>query len=252
MKRVVQLLLNKLGWQLIRQRDNPPVNPVLPACGLNSFFPVLKRIGFDPRHIIDVGANHGYWTRAALQFFPQACFTLVEPQDNLRTNIEDLIEQGYKLQWINAGAGDKPGTLMFTVAPRDDSSSFVPTSQAALATGRPQVPVAVRTLNEIVASSSAPAPEMVKIDAEGFDLKVLAGASNLFGKTEVFLVEAAVCAPRLENSMLEVIKRMAEAGYKPMDITDLNRSPKHGVLWLCELAFIRNDSPLLNSLDAYE
>jgi len=249
MKRVIQLFLNKLGWQLVRRRDNPPV---VPAYGLNSFFPVLKRIRLEPRHIIDVGANHGYWTRAALQFFPQACYTLVEPQDNLKTNIKDLIDQGYKLQWINAGAGDKPGSLMLTVGQRDDSSSFVPTSEAALAAGRLQVPVAVRTLNEIVASSGDPAPEIVKIDAEGFDLKVLAGASNLFGKTDIFFVEAAVCAPSLENSMLEVISRMAEAGYKPMDITDLNRSPKHGVLWLCELAFIRNNSPLLQRLDVYE
>ena len=39
------------------------------------------------------------------------------------------------------------------------------------------------------ASSGAGLPEMVKIDAEGFDLKVLAGASDLLGKTDIFLVE---------------------------------------------------------------
>jgi FkbM family methyltransferase len=48
------------------------------------------------------------------------------------------------------------------------------------------------TLNEIVASSNAPFPEKVKVDVEGFDLKVLAGASELLGKTDIFLVEAAV------------------------------------------------------------
>jgi hypothetical protein len=37
-----------------------------------------------------------------------------------------------------------------------------------------------------------------------------------------------------------------------MDITDMNRSPKHGVLWLCELAFIRKDSPLIRNLLSYE
>ena len=40
---------------------------------------------------------------------------------------------------------------------------------------------------------------------------------------------------------------MAKAGYNLMDITDLNRSPKHGVLWLCELAFLREGSPLLDA-----
>ncbi len=72
---------------------------------------------------------------------------------------------------------------------RDDSSTFVdrhdnPTAQ--------RITVPIITLNQIVASSDAGLPEMVKIDAEGFDLKVLAGASDLLGKTDIFLVEAVV------------------------------------------------------------
>jgi hypothetical protein len=111
--------------------------------------------------------------------------------------------------------------------------------------------VPVTTLNQIVASSDAPPPDMVKIDAEGFDLKVLAGASDLFGKTDIFLVEVVVCA-NYDNRVAEVIRFMAKAGYNLMDITDLNRSPKHGVLWLCEFAFLRDGSPLLDTATSYE
>jgi hypothetical protein len=94
---------------------------------------------------------------------------------------------------------------------------------------------------------------MVEIDAEGSDLKVLAGASDLFGKTEIFLVEAVVRTNTgYENSVAEVVKFMAKAGYNLMDITDLYRSPKHGVLWLCELAFLRGGSPLLDAATSYE
>ncbi len=93
---------------------------------------------------------------------------------------------------------------------------------------------------------------MVKIDAEGFDLKVLSGASALFGKVEVFLVEAVVCCVDYENTITEVIHRMASVGYRLIDITDLNRSPKYGVLWLCELAFLRKGSHLLDKVTSYE
>ena len=55
-----------------------------------------------------------------------------------------------------------------------------------------------------------------------------------------------------ENSIAEVVKFMAKAGYSLMDITDLNRSPTHGVLWLCELAFLRDGSPLLDFATSYE
>jgi FkbM family methyltransferase len=247
MKQLIKSILTKLGWQLIRQKDIPS-----PTYGLNSFFTLLKSLGFSPKHIIDVGANYGNWTRTAVKFFPEASYTLVEPQANLRENIQDLIAQGYKINWINAGAGDTQGNLMFTIAQRDDSSSFVPTAQEALAANRPQISVPVRTLREIVASSGLPVPEMIKIDAEGFDLKVLAGASDLFEKTEIFLVEALVCAPSYDNTIMEMINRMGKVGYKLMDITDLNRSPKHGLLWLCELAFVKNDSLLLKDRVFYE
>ena len=93
---------------------------------------------------------------------------------------------------------------------------------------------------------------MVKIDAEGFDLKVLTGATDLLGKTEIFFVEVTICSTGYENTIARVIHRMDEAGYKVVDITDVNRSLKYGVLWLCELAFLRNDSPLFESVTAYE
>src|SRR5262249_20010845 len=50
--------------------------------GLGHFFPLLRRMGFAPRHVVDVGANRGYWTRAAFKYFPNAVYTLVEPQDS--------------------------------------------------------------------------------------------------------------------------------------------------------------------------
>jgi hypothetical protein len=109
----------------------------------------------------------------------------------------------------------------------------------------------VKTLNQIATSSKSGMPDMVKIDAEGLDLKVLAGASELISKTEIFLVEAAVCAP-LENSVAGVMQFMSNAGYQLIDITDLNRSPKFGVLWLLEMAFLRKGSSLMRNVTPYE
>ena len=93
---------------------------------------------------------------------------------------------------------------------------------------------------------------MVKIDAEGFDLKVIDGAADLFGKTDVFLAEVSLGQRDFETTALAVIQKMADAGYRFIDITDLNRSPKFGVLWLCEFAFLRNSSTLLDAAANYE
>jgi FkbM family methyltransferase len=250
MKRIIHILLAKFGYRIIRIapiKDAPKTSE-----GLNPFFSLLKRFGFAPKHILDIGANHGYWTREAIKFFPDSSYTLIEPQDYLKTHIQDLLDQGRKIKWINAGASDHSGSMLFTISHRDDSSTFALTEEQAQAAGLQQTVVAVKTVNEIVASASDGLPEMAKIDAEGLDLKVLAGASDLLGKTDIFLVEVAVCEKVYQNSAAEVIKFMAGAGYRLVEITHLNRSPKHGVLWLCEFAFLRNGCSLFDSAASYE
>ena len=178
-KQLVQAGFGAFGLRLTRLSNEPKHYYDL----LDLLFLLLKRRGFSPNHIVDVGANHGYWTRTALNYFPDAYYTLIEPQEYLRENVEDLLarEDG-KIRWIGAGASDKLGTLPFTISDRDVASTFI-TSEAAKAHSIRQIEVPVVTLNEIVRTSSAPFPEMVKIDAEGFDLKVIAGASELLGRT---------------------------------------------------------------------
>lgn len=248
MKRVVHAVLKAGGYRL-NKIDPDAIEGVDELLG--SFLGALQKAGFSPRHILDVGANHGLWTRQAMVIFPDAQYTLVEPQDELKREIDDLVRSGRKIEWINAAASDRAGTMAFTITHRDDSSTLSMSAQEARAAGLKQVPMIVRTLNEIVSASGKGCPEMVKIDAEGFDLKVLAGATELLGKTEVILVEAAVCCG-YENSVARVVEFMSRVGYQLMDITELNRSPKYGVLWLCEMAFVRTGSGLLGWAKSYE
>lgn len=222
-KRLVQSALEVFGYRLTRSRPSAP-----PAYGLDSFFALLKRYGFAPEHIVDVGANHGNWTREAVKYFPKADYTLVEPQDELKVHVQDLIAGGFRIHWTNLGVSDRSGTLTLNVDRRDHSSTFLQVPRTVNGAVR-RVDVPVKTLNEIVASSGLPVPAMVKIDAEGFDLKVLSGASDLFGKTDVFFAEVAIGQRDFENSALAVMQRMMDAGYRFVDVTYLDRSPKFGV-----------------------
>jgi hypothetical protein len=146
---------------------------------------------------------------------------------------------------------DKSGTLRFYVSDRDDSSTFLPREEQPQTRVASETIVEVKTLDDILSTYNLPLPDMVKIDAEGFDLKVMQGASSLIGKTDVFLLEAGVICP-FENSVARVVSTMENFGYRLVDITELNRSPKHGVLWLTELAFLRTSNPLLASVTSYE
>lgn len=45
---------------------------------------------------------------------------------------------------------------------------------------------------------------------------------------------------------------MTDGGYRPINFTTLERSPRHGVLWLGEVAFLRIASPLLREVTSFE
>ncbi len=209
---------------------------------LEVFFENIIAMGFVPKHIIDVGANHGTWTRETLKYFPNANYTLIEPQERLRSSLQDILDANSKVSFNAVGAGAVSGSFMFTIVDRDDSCSFRYTEEEAKAGGYQQVEIPIVTLNEMVANNSdLPFPDLVKIDAEGLDISVLEGASDLIGKTEVFLVEAAVFCKEFDNSLLKMVDYMDKKGYTLFEITYLNRPFKPNVLWLVELAFVRKN-----------
>lgn len=225
----------RLGYQTVDQSNAATDKGSL----LNNFYNVLKQIQFEPRHIVDIGANHGTWTRTALRFFPDAFYTLIEPQGWLKDSIKDLTDNNKKIKFHAVGAGAKPGTFKFTIADRDDSCTFKYTEAEAMEHGLKQIDIPVVTLNELLQESDLPAPDIIKIDAEGLDIDVLHGADNYFGKTEIFIVEVGVVIKEFENSFLQMINFMDDKGYKLFEITDLNRPFATKILWLAELVFIK-------------
>jgi FkbM family methyltransferase len=247
LKQLLHATIGKFGYRLVWVDKSDPTGQ---AAGLRPFFALLRQAGFAPRHILDVGANRGIWTRVAVEFFPDALYTLLEPQDDLKSYVKDMMDQGCRIHWVSAGAGDRSGASLFAIHRRDDSSRFISDESELKVGDERAVKVEVRTLNEIVAASGGPIPEIIKIDAEGMDLRVLEGASELLGKTDVFFVEACVFG-EAENTVFEVARKMASAGYRLVDITDFNRSPKYGVVWLCELAFLRCGCSLLDEFREY-
>jgi FkbM family methyltransferase len=215
---------------------------------LETYFTNLKKMGFNPKHIIDIGANHGTWTRETLNYFPNANYTLIEPQEWLKPSFQDLLDANSKITFLPVGAGSEKGSFKFTIAERDDSCSFRHTEEEARKLGLKQIDIPIITLNDLVKSSSAPFPDLVKIDAEGLDIEVLKGASDLFGKTEIFMVEAGVFIKEFENSFLAMINFMDQNGYRLFEITDLNRPFNPSLLWLVELAFVKKNGVI----DSYQ
>src|SRR6266436_4167158 len=82
-------------------------------------------------------------------------------------------------------------------------------------------------------------PDLVKLDVQGFELEALKGATQLFGRTEVFIMETPV--------FHEVVQFMADRGYLTYDFPGFLRRPRDGALGQCGVCFVRENSPLRES-----
>ena len=225
-------------------------NSKLPKGDLVSIFYQLAARGFYPRHIIDVGANQGKWIRKAHSVFPYCTFTLIEPQREMQSRLEALCRRAPGSRWICAGAGAVAGELEFTVVPDTVSSSFTPSAEDAARYGYERRVVPIVTLDEVVRSEHGRIPDLVKIDAEGFEPQVMRGAQSLIGKTELFLLEACLLPPpRNWASPIELLSMMEDYDYEVFDITTLHRH--QGELALAEIAFVRRGGVLRPSSRAW-
>ena len=214
------------------------------------FFDCLERLGFKPGHIVDIGANRGNWTRTALRYFPDARYTLFEPQGELLKGSD--LDLDPRIQIFAMGAGPKTATMKLSKHTRDDSFSFALSEQEAVDQGREQIEAPVVALDDFLTKEGLPYPSMLKIDAEGWDLEVLKGAEVSLSRADVVLLEASVMNKFFSNKLSRVVAEMELRGFVVFDITDLNRTVKQNTLWLVEIAFVKEGGILDQKVHAYQ
>ena len=230
-------------WQTFRYRITHTSK--FPKGDLTAFLLNLARRGFEPTHIVDVGANRGKWSSKARKVFPHCAFTLVEPQIEMKEHLERFCKGSQGSRWIHAGAGADLGRRELTVVPDTVSSSFTISEEDAQAQNYERRSVSIITLDHLVTNVIHTIPELVKVDAEGSEFDVMKGAQSLIGKTELFLLEAPLIDPPPNwRSFHELLTMMSDFGYVPYDFTTFQKRPFDGAVGLCEIAFARRSGVL--------
>ena len=210
-------LLDRAGYELrTKQR---PASHMRPIGQLDSVLTDFKARGFSPALIFDIGASDGAWTDVVRPIFPAARFVTVEPRT---TGVEPTVK---------AAVGAREGSA--TLTDWETGSTLMPYDGA----GETQYAVPVTTLDRLARDFGV--PDLVKLNVQGFELEAIAGASTLFGRTDVFIVQVALYRFRGRPLLHELAAAMAERGYFLYDIAAFIRRPSDGAVALLDVCFGR-------------
>ncbi|MDB5592966.1 MAG: hypothetical protein JWR86_3491 [Enterovirga sp.] len=175
--------------------------------------------------MIDVGANIGLTTLTAARYIPGGRILAVEASPRNCTALRDnLARHGVGIATVCAcAAGDRAGHVSFF-----ENSAYGHVVTGAGMAAVPSVEQRLATVDDLVAEHGLTRVDLIKIDVEGFEQEVLAGATATLDRFRpaVFLEFNSVCL-----------------------IASFNRNPRQVLDWLLarfERAYVWRDGRLID------
>ena len=153
----------------------------------------LKRFEF--RHVLDVGANRGQFALLISDLFPDSRIDCFEPipscVDSLRANLG--LDSGAIHEFA---VSDHEGRASFNISFAEDSSSLLEigseqTSRFPGTGQRTTMTVDCVTLDHWAEGRNLARPTLLKIDVQGSEMQVLAGAADLLASLDYVYAEVS-------------------------------------------------------------
>lgn len=166
---------------------------------------------------IDVGANYGTFSVIASRIVgDRGSVIAIEPQPRLAGFIGDSARASgiHNLQVMRSGAGAEAGSARLLV-PEHDTGRGGMISGFSGRGDHAQLEVSVIRLDDLLPRISATSGVFIKIDVEGSELAVLAGAEELIAtRRPALLIELNPWSARAAGSSVdEVVARLQSLGY---------------------------------------
>ncbi len=196
----------------------------------------LRRKGFRPAGIVDIGAYKGEWTKLVRRIFAGVPVLMVEAQQSKKARLEALCGNGVSL--ASAVLGAEAGRTVTFYEMETGSSYFEEQSNAP----RKASTYTTDTLDNVAAGMAGPL--FLKIDVQGAELEVLKGGEETLKRCELVQLEVAMLPyNKGAPTFFEVLSYMEERDFVPLDVSGFSR-PNGVDLVQIDMLFVRRDSSL--------
>jgi FkbM family methyltransferase len=228
-------LFNAFGLE-IRKKQLATTPEPIPRASMRGALHQLSTLGFHPCTVIDVGVATK--TEELYQAFKDANILLIEPLAEFEPFLRDIC-LSYNAQYVLAAAGENPGSAIINVHPDKFGSSFLKEVEGPSVDGVPrEVPVV--TIDDLCADRNLVGPYLMKVDVQGAELQVLAGAAHTLQQTEVVILEVTLFRTMIGGPQLaDTIARMKQYGLAVYDIFGFHYRPVDNALCQLDMVFVQ-------------
>lgn len=201
----------------------------------------LKRSGFNPSLVFDVGAQVG--TPELYTAFPNAHHIFIEPVEECIPILNEISNVLKSCTVLKCAVSNVNGRNRLSVSESKQYSSI------EVNLGEEFREIEVRTLDSIYEEFTHSKSILLKIDVDGVELDVLKGSKSLFENECVIIIEASLG----ENNprFFKITDYLYSYGFKVIDIVDTLYRPNDWHLWQVDLVFAKSESGLWNGFNYY-
>jgi FkbM family methyltransferase len=238
-KHLVVRLFNAFGLDVRRRR------PLTPArSSMTGALAQLARLGFKPQTLIDVGA--AYQTSEFYEAFRNSTILLIEPLVEFEPFLRKICAS-YNAQYILAAAGETRGTAVLNVRADKVGSSRLNEVEGAAVDSSPRT-VPVITIDEVCLERNLRGPFLFKVDVQGAELQVLAGAKRTLQETEAVILEVSLFGFWIGGPQFyDIIAGMKQYGFVAYDFCGFLYRPLDNALCQVDMVFARENGLLRHS-----
>jgi FkbM family methyltransferase len=143
--------------------------------------------------LVDVGAHNGWYAKRAALYFPLQRSILIEPLPANAARLRKLGLPGLKV--VEAAMSDKIGRAKFTIIHTAQASSLLEMSPGMTEayqldmSGQQEIEVSVGTLDALCEEENIEHIDLLKIDVQGAEKLLLAGAKHALRRTKYLQIE---------------------------------------------------------------
>ena len=181
----------------------------------------LKKKGYIPDIIFDIGAHHGDWTRDCLKIYPQSKYVLIEPieytelnelKKRFNTRIFNCIlnDSNEEVEWYEL---KNTGDSMFReIGKNFQNCKIIKKKSTTLNSFLEDKQGIIENCNKM----------LIKIDCQGAEIPILSGATDIYNNVDFIILELPLFGKYNENvpTFLEHIKFMDNIGFIPYEFLE--------------------------------